>query len=60
VKSIRSFRIGALILSFCCLHTVGNGQSNDQGQIRGTVSDSRGAVIAGATVTLTDVGTNVS
>ena len=60
MKSIRLFRIGTLILGLCCLHAVGNGQSNDQGQIRGTVSDSRGAVIAGATVTLTDVGTNVS
>src|ERR1700728_1908311 len=37
-----------------------HGQSNEQGLIRGTVSDSRGAVIPGASVTLTDVGTNVS
>ena len=59
MKSIRLLRIGALTLGLCCLPTV-NGQSNDQGQIRGTVSDSRGAVIPGATVTLTDVGTNVS
>jgi hypothetical protein len=60
VKCIRLFRIGALALSLCCLHAMVNGQSNDQGLIRGTVSDSRGAVIPGANVTLTDVGTNVS
>src|SRR3984957_5806343 len=47
-------------MGLCCLPAMVNGQSNDQGQIRGTVSDSRGAVIPGATVTLTDVGTNVS
>ena len=60
MKCIRLVRIGALTLSLCCLHAMVNGQSNDQGLIRGTVSDSRGAVIPGANVTLTDVGTNVS
>jgi Carboxypeptidase regulatory-like domain/TonB dependent receptor len=60
VKSIRFFRIGTLVLALCCLHGVVPGQSNDQGQLRGTVSDSRGAVIPGANVTLVDSGTNVS
>ena len=60
MKCIRLVRIGALTLSLCCLHAMVNGQSNDQGLIRGTVSDSRGAVIPGANVTLTEVGTNVS
>ena len=60
MKCIRLFRIGALALGLCCLPAMVNGQSNDQGLIRGTVSDSRGAVIPGANVTLTDVGTNVS
>ncbi len=60
MKSIRLFRIGALFLVFCCLQIMVSGQSSEQGQIRGTVSDSRGAVIPGATVTLTDVGTSVS
>ena len=60
MKCIRLFRIGALTLGLCCLHAMVNGQSNDQGLIRGTVSDSRGAVIPGANVTLIDVGTNVS
>ena len=60
MRSIRWCRIGALTLGLCCLHALVNGQSDDQGQIRGTVSDSGGAVIPGARVTLVDVGTNVS
>jgi len=35
-------------------------QSINQSQLRGTVTDSSGAVIAGADVTITNVGTNVS
>jgi hypothetical protein len=60
VKCIRLFRIGALALGLCCLPAMVKGQTNEQGLIRGTVSDSRGAVIPGANVTLTDVATNVS
>src|SRR6202050_423367 len=60
MKYIRSIRIGALTLVVCCLQGIGFGQSNDQGEIRGTISDSRGAVIPGASVTLVDVGTNVA
>ena len=60
MKSFCLFRTGALILGFYCLQGVLHGQSNEQGQIRGTVSDSSGAVIQGAHVVLTDTGTNVS
>ena len=60
MKCIRSIRIGALTLALCCLQGIGFGQSNDQGEIRGTISDSRGAVIPGASVTLVDAGTNVA
>jgi hypothetical protein len=35
-------------------------QSLNQSQLRGTITDSSGAVISGATVTITDVGTNIS
>jgi hypothetical protein len=35
-------------------------QSNNQAGIRGTVSDSSGALIPGARVTITDVGTNIA
>jgi hypothetical protein len=60
MKYIRSIRIGALTLALCCLQGMVFGQSNDQGEIRGTISDSRGAVIPGASVTLIDAGTNVA
>src|ERR1700723_2735380 len=36
------------------------GQSINQTQIRGTITDSSGAVVAGATVIITDVGTNIA
>src|SRR5580698_2354455 len=35
-------------------------QSINQSQLRGTITDSSGAVIQGAKVTITDVGTNIS
>lgn len=60
MKYLCLLRTGAFILGFCCLQGVLHGQSNDQGQIRGTVSDSSGAIIQGAHVVLTDTGTNVS
>ncbi len=59
MRTFRGFRICALVLAFCCL-PYSYGQSSEQGQIRGTVSDPSGAVIAAASVTLTDVGTNIS
>jgi hypothetical protein len=36
------------------------GQAINQSQLRGTIADSSGAVIAGADVTITDIGTNIS
>ena len=60
MKSFPGFRISILILGLCCFTHPSNAQSNDQAQIRGTVSDSSGAVIPQAGITLTDVGTNVS
>ena len=57
-------RFGVLSLAFClafaCPDSLLLAQSNVQGQIRGTVSDSSGAVISGAHVTLTDTGTSVA
>jgi len=60
MKSICWFRAGAVMLAFCGLECLLFGQSNDQGQIRGTVSDSTGAVIPSAQVTLTNTGTNIA
>jgi hypothetical protein len=60
VRSFRGFRILALILGLCCFPHFSNAQSSEQAQMRGTVSDSSGAVIPGARVTLTDTGTNVT
>ena len=60
MKSFPGFRISILILGLCCFIHPSSAQSNDQAQIRGTVSDSSGAVIPHAGITLTDVGTNVS
>jgi hypothetical protein len=37
-----------------------SGQSINQSQLRGTITDSSGAVVAGADVTITDIGTNIS
>jgi hypothetical protein len=38
----------------------GLAQSINQSQLRGTIADSSGAVVAGATVTITDTGTNIA
>ena len=61
MRSFIWFRIVILIiLGICCFPLSSNAQSSDLGQVRGTVSDSSGAVIPHAAVTLTDTGTNVS
>ena len=60
MRSFPGFRIFPLILGLCCFSHSSHAQSSDQAQIRGTVSDSSGAVIPHAGVTLTDIGTNVS
>src|ERR1022692_4837563 len=60
MKFRRRFGIGVLIFCACCVQGTLYGQSSDQGQIRGTVSDSSEALIPGAHITLTDTGTNVA
>jgi hypothetical protein len=60
VRSFPGFRILNLILGLCCFSHFSLAQSSDEAQMRGTVSDSSGAVIPHASVSLTDIGTNVS
>ena len=43
-----------LLLASLCISSLGYDQSTDLGTIRGTVTDSAGASIAGAAVTITD------
>src|SRR5213596_1549689 len=49
----------SLALLFC-MSAAGFGQGTDLGTIRGTVTDSTGAVIPGATVKVTDALTNTA
>ncbi|MGA8290686.1 MAG: carboxypeptidase-like regulatory domain-containing protein, partial [Acidobacteriaceae bacterium] len=49
-----------LIVGICCLSSVILAQSINETQLRGTITDSSGAIVAGAKVTITDVGTNIS
>jgi Carboxypeptidase regulatory-like domain len=48
------------VLGTCLSLPLAHGQSNNQAGIRGTIADSSGAVIPGAKVSITDVGTNVT
>lgn len=60
---MRNFRLAigiAALIGIVCLPCRVFGQSINQAQIRGTITDSSGAAIQGATVTITDVGTNIS
>ena len=49
-----------LIIAISCTFSVVLAQSINQTQLRGTVTDSSGAIVAGAKVTITDIGTNIS
>ena len=60
MRFLRGCRTHLLLALLCCLSHPGFAQSSSEGQIRGTISDSSGAVIPNAQVTLTDVGTNIS
>ncbi len=60
MRFLRGCRAHLLLALLCCLSHPGFAQSSSEGQIRGTISDSSGAVIPNAQVTLTDVGTNIS
>src|SRR5450755_2796350 len=57
MKSSRLLPLGLLILS-CCVVFTSAAQAQYRGSLRGTVSDSQGAVISGATVTLVNKDTN--
>ena len=60
MNSRRWLGVVALILGAWHFHGTLSAQSSDQGQIRGTVSDSSEAVLPGARITITDTGTNIS
>lgn len=60
---MRAGRFGillGLVIAMGCLSSVVLAQSINQTQLRGTITDSSGAIVAGAKVTITDVGTNIS
>lgn len=50
----------ASLAALCCLTLSANAQSIFQAQVRGTVTDSSGAIIPGAKVVITNTGTNIS
>src|SRR5258708_13027374 len=50
---------GLLIAMVLVLHLAAVGQASYQAEIRGIVSDSSGALVPNATVTLTELGTGV-
>ncbi|HEX4020353.1 MAG TPA: TonB-dependent receptor [Acidobacteriaceae bacterium] len=60
MKLYRSAIRAGIVLGTCLFPLVLLCQSNNQAQIRGTVTDSSGAVISGAKVVITDVGTSIS
>src|ERR1035437_1201315 len=53
--TIHAALLGTLLAAIPAL-----GQSINQSQLRGTIADSSGAVVVGADVTITDIGTNIS
>jgi hypothetical protein len=60
MKKCRLAVLAGVLLGIASLPTIGPAQSINQAQIRGTVTDSSGAAIPGSSVTITDVGTNIS
>ncbi len=54
------FHLVSAICILAFLTSMLHGQASYQGQIRGVVTDATGAVLANATVTITEVGTDVS
>ena len=60
IKAGRFAILLGLIIGIGCLSAVVLAQSINQTQLRGTITDSSGAIVAGAKVTITDVGTNIS
>jgi hypothetical protein len=60
MKASRFAILFALMLGIGCFSSIVLAQSINQTQIRGTITDSSGAIVSGAKVTITDVGTNIS
>lgn len=60
MKTTRFAILLGLALGIGCLFSIVFAQSINQTQIRGTITDSSGAIVLGAKVTITDVGTNIS
>ncbi len=60
MKFLRGFCVVIFLSAASCAPHLANAQSDNQAQIRGAVSDSSGALIPGARITLTDTGTNIS
>ncbi len=50
----------SIFLLMVFTHHTAQGQGSTSGSIEGTVTDPSGAVISGATVTITNIGTNIS
>ncbi len=60
MKKYRVLTVGALILTLVWLVPfAASAQSSNQAQLHGTVTDSSGAVIPGATATMTNIETNI-
>jgi hypothetical protein len=57
---VRLLFAGLLVLLACALLSSSRAQTSGDGSITGTVTDSTGAVVAGAIVTATSVSTNIS
>ncbi len=60
IKRASALKFGILVAGLCCFTLSLLGQSSNQAQLHGTVTDASGAVIPGATATMTDVATNIS
>ena len=56
----RGAAIHAALLGVLLAAVPALGQAINQSQLRGTIADSSGAVVVGADVTITDIGTNIS
>ena len=56
----RGAAIHAALLGVMLAAVPALGQAINQSQLRGTIADSSGALVAGADVTITDIGTNIS
>ncbi len=55
-----AFRFALVLFVVLCIARGGSAQSTNSGDIRGTVMDSSGAAVVGATVTLTNIDTGES